>query len=210
MLNTFFLRKFKFLFFTASFFLVAFAQAESWEELDEVNDVLTRTSTSETHSGKLEGMFLDKLEELGKKDVNVHFIFSDEPVYGITYFNYYDSIKKALVLDFYDSNIGSSILDSIIEYPIVRCEYEEVKIDFNKGISGLKPDIRDMVRISLFTDYNFPYTLGLDEFEVLTLNFAWSKEIEKQLQGPSYSSVWMFLIGTVLIGGLAAGTFFLL
>ena len=109
-----------------------------------------------------------------------------------------------MVLDFYDTYLGSSLMDSLNEEPISDVGFEELHINLNEGIDGFEPDIRDVVRITLNSAYNFEYNLEPDEFEVLTLYFTWSEAIRKKLEKKDSSSLMYWLIGVGAIGGLGA------
>jgi hypothetical protein len=172
-----------------------------------VKDAPTRRSTSTMQRGKFEGFFIEKKMKADIKEVKVLFIFSDEPVFGTTFFDYFDSAANTLVLDFYDNLIGSSELANITVPPIIGTRIEEVKVDLNRDVHGLKPDMRSVVRIEFLLEKPFPYELEQDEFNNLTLKFKWDNKTEKVYKHLGDAGL---LIGfLILIGGaVAAGLYF--
>ncbi len=185
---------------------------EDWEdprETDEYYDAVSKQSNVEATSGRFEGIFLETNDETEFKEVKMLFIFSELPYYGSTYFSYYDSTKNALILDFYDTYLGASILDSIVEDPITGSKFEELHVNLNEGVEGFEPDMRDLVRVTLYTDYPFEYNLEPDEFDVLTLYFAWSDQIRNRLEKKESSSPWWLymLLGVGVLGGVGLATY---
>ncbi len=183
-----------------------FAAPSLAEEDYEIEDAHTKKSSLATKSGRFEGLFLETNLNWGSKELSISFLFSEEPSYGITYFSFYDSTIKAIVLDFYDSFIGESILDSIQEFPIQSCKVEQYKVDLNKGISGLKPDYRDVVRIKLFSDYDIPIRVFQNNFNVIQLSLEWNDDIRKSLTKKDNSIYWKIPMAVFLMTGIGWGT----
>ena len=75
-----------------------------------------------------------------------------------------------VVFDFYDTRIGKSIIDTVKEAPIIGSSIQSLKLDLNKKVDGLKPDIRDVVRVLLFTPDNFPFDVQ-EDVGVITMSF---------------------------------------
>jgi len=61
--------------------------------------------------------------------------------------------------------VGESSLDTINEHPIKGSKVEDTQVDLNKDIAGLRPDLRDVVRIYLYTDFVIPYEIE-EEFPI--------------------------------------------
>ena len=141
-------------------------------------DANTRRSTTEMELGEFEGMFIEKKPTLKpkNKDINIFFIFSKTPA---VFFDSYNPIKKAIVLEFYDIKIGKSLYDTFSEYPIDSISIKEYSVDLNKEIDGLEPDIRTVTKILFYCPFNIPYSTEIDEFSMINFNFQWNKEIKK-------------------------------
>ncbi len=175
----------------------SFAQ---YEDLVSPPDAPTRLAEQESVICTLEGVQILKKETGdGNKDVNVVFLLTQKPS---SYFNYYDPQKKAVVFDFYDTRIGESIIDSVREPPITTSKVESFKIDLNKEVEGLKPDIRDVVRVSLYTPFDFGYDIQEDE-GVITMSFKWSGRTETKLKRQKSAFYWQFPLVLAVAGGAA-------
>jgi hypothetical protein len=117
------------------------------------------------------------------------------------YFNYYDPEKKAIIFDFYDTHIGESIIEPIKEAPITNSTVELFQVDLNKDVSGLKPDMRDVARVSLFTPHDFEYDVQ-EDVGVITMSFKWSDKIKDKIVSKKNAYKWKWPLG---IAVLAAG-----
>jgi hypothetical protein len=177
-----------------------------YEDLVDLPDAPTRTQ-AQTEQGvicTLEGVqFIQKAGEKGGNDMSLVFLLTEKPS---AYFNYYDASKKAVVFDFYDTHIGESPIDAIHAGPILNSTIESSKIDLNKDVEGLKPDIRDVVRVSLFSQYDFEYDVQEDE-SVITMNFKWSNNVEKKLKSKKNAFYWEFPLGLAVAGGAGYGAY---
>ncbi|MBF0432309.1 MAG: hypothetical protein HQK83_13575 [Fibrobacteria bacterium] len=185
---------------------------EDSDLLDEESyeDVTTKKSNVKAHTGKFEGIFVEKVGDNIAKSVTISFLFSDEPYYGTTFFDYYDTTARALTLDFYDFKLGGSIIESVNEFPILRTEVEEMKIDLNKDVQGFQPDVRNVVRVRFFSDYHFPYDIGVDEFNMLTLKFKWDENSIRQISKSDGSFHWFVLFSVIMLSGLGYSSLLLL
>ena len=171
--------------FAVTFLFAAVLSHAQNEDLAGPPDAPTRIAEQESLICTVEGVQIIKKDgEKDSKDVKVVFLLTQKPS---VYFNYYDSKKKAVVFDFYDTRIGKSIIDSVREPPITTSTVESFKIDLNKDISGLKPDIRDVVRVSLFTPLDFPYDVQ-EDLGVITMNYKW--------RVPSRRRGWFHIFGS--------------
>lgn len=145
-----------------------------------------------------QGLKVQKKDGLkGSSDVTVSFLFSGKPS---VFFNYYDAQKKAVVFDFYDAHIGRNSVD-IQEPPITRGALDSVQIDLNKDANGIAPDIRDVVRVSLFTAYNLEYEAQAADGAV-TMSYNWSSRKETQFQRQKKAIYWEFPLALVAAGGV--------
>lgn len=173
----------------------AFAQ---YEDLANPPDAPTRTSDQEGANCTIEGVqVLKKTGDQGEKDVSIVFLLTRKPS---VYFNYYDPVKKAIVFDFYDTHIGKSLLDTVHEAPITTSTLELSQIDLNKDVAGLKPDFRDVVRVSLYTPYKFDYDVQEDE-GIITMSFKWSGKKEVRLKRKKNAVYWQLPLGLAVAGG---------
>lgn len=174
---------------------------------EEFDDAKTRRSTVTITSGQIQGIFTERLRSSGDGPLNLVFLFSQEPVYGLTYFTYYDSLEKAIVIDFFDTRIGESLLDPVKEFPIRGSSIEHLRIDMNKNIEGLHPDWRDMVRIRLYCDYAVPVKLYQDDFNMVNLLVEWEPDIPR-VATPNHekSLLWKIHMAVLLMGGIGMGS----
>lgn len=146
---------------------------------DVFEDANTRTNTSMALSRKFEGVYVDRIYGLENKRIELIFIFSSIPT---AYIDYYDTLNNVVVLEFYDIKIGESLIDSIVEYPIITTKVEETTYDLNKDVTGFKPDVRDIFRFKIYLEYQHPYTVTLDEFNTIKFSFVWSEKAEDNIR----------------------------
>ncbi len=167
-------------------------------------DAPTRTQEEQGVICTIEGVqYIKKENEKGARDVSIVFLLTEKPS---AYFNYYDAEKKAIIFDFYDTHIGESIMEPIHESPISNSTIETSKIDLNKDVAGLKPDIRDVVRVTLYSPYDFEYDVQEDE-SVITMNFKWSKKYEGQLVAKRRAFYWQFPLALAVAAGAGYGAY---
>ena len=186
-----------------TFLLTVVSSHAQSADLNGPPDAPTRIWTEESLICTVEGVKVTKKETgKGQKDVNVVFLLTQRPT---AYFSYYDPDKKAVVFDFYDTRIGKSIFDSVSASPITASRVESFKIDLNKDVPGLKPDIRDVVRVSLFTPYDFGYDVG-EDVGVITMSYKLGVQPQTPMVDEGRSLNWKLLLGIALAGalGLAA------
>ena len=77
---------------------------------------------------------------------------------------------------------------------------ELFKLDLNKDVAGLRPDIRDVVRVSLFTAYDLEYDIQ-EDYGVITMNFKWNKKTESAFKRKSAAIYWEFPLVLAVLGG---------
>jgi hypothetical protein len=169
-----------------------------YEDLVDFPDAPTRTKEEEGVICTIEGVQFSKKQgpTEGSKELTVVFLLTEKPS---AYFNYYDPVKKAIVFDFYDTHIGESIMEPIHEHPITNSTVELFKLDLNKDVAGLKPDIRDVVRVSLFTAFDLEYDIQ-EDFGVITMNFKWSRKMENAAKRKSTAFYWQFPLALAVVG----------
>jgi len=188
------MKGFKFAFIL--FLVPVFAQ---YEDLVTLPDAPTRTAEQQNVQCALEGLqVVKKSMEGGTKNVSLAFLLTRKPS---VYFNYYDAKKKAIVFDFYDTHIGESPLDSIREAPITGSTVEFFRSDLNKDVAGLKPDFRDIVRVSLYTPYALEYDVQEDQ-GLITMSFKWSGKKETQFKRQSTAFFWELPVAVIAAGGV--------
>ena len=185
-----------FLAFALTSFIPAVAQ---YEDLVDFPDAPTRTKDEEGVICTIEGVQFTKKPgpTEGSKELSIVFLLTEKPS---AYFNYYDPIKKAVVFDFYDTHIGESIMEPIHEHPITNSTVELFKLDLNKDVAGLKPDVRDVVRVSLFSVYDLEYDIQ-EDYGVITMNFKWSNKMESKFKAKSRAIYWEFPLALMALGG---------
>ncbi|MDQ2999634.1 MAG: hypothetical protein M3Y08_00025 [Fibrobacterota bacterium] len=179
-----------------------------YEDLVDFPDAPTRTKEEEGIICTIEGVQFTKKPgpTEGSKELSIVFLLTEKPS---AYFNYYDPVKKAVVFDFYDTHIGESIMDPIHEHPITNSTVELFKLDLNKDVAGLRPDIRDVVRVSLFSVYDLEYDIQ-EDYGVITMNLKWNKKMENAFKRKSSAFYWQFPMALAFLGGAGyAGYYYL-
>ncbi len=178
------------------FCATSFAQ---YEDLVDAPEAPTITKDEQGVICTIEGVQFNK--KIGatpdSKELSVVFLLTEKPS---AYFNYYDPIKKAIVFDFYDTKIGESIMDAIHEHPISNSTVELFKLDLNKDVEGMKPDLRDVVRVTLFTAFDLEYEVQ-EDFGVITMAFKWNKRLENKITRKNNAFYWEFPLAMAILGG---------
>ncbi len=172
-----------------------------YEDLVDLPDAPTRTPAEKGMICTIEGVQYvtqPSQKEKGGKEISIMFLLTKRPS---AYFNYYDAQKKAVVFDFYDTHVGQSIMTPIHDPPFTNSTIQSLKVDLNKDVEGLKPDIRDVVRVSLFTPYDLQYDVQDDE-SVIAMNFKWSPAIEQKFKNQKKAIYWKFPLALAAAGGL--------
>ena len=182
--------------FGLSLCVPAFSQ---YEDMVDFEDAPTRTKDEEGVICTIEGVQFTKKPgpTEGSKELSIVFLLTEKPS---AYFNYYDVVKKAVVFDFYDTHIGESIMDPIHEHPIKNSTVELFKLDLNKDVAGLRPDVRDVVRVSLFSDFDLDYDIQ-EDYGVITMNFKWDKKKERQFVRKGRAIYWQLPLALAVLGG---------
>jgi len=169
-----------------------------YEDLVDLADAPTRSEEETSVLCTVEGVQFNK-KDMGKgvSSMSVVYLLTESPS---AYFNYYDAEKKAVVFDFYDTRIGDSPIEPIRESPFTNSSVELFKLDLNKDVEGLKPDIRDVVRVTLFSLYDFEYDVQ-EDVGVITMSFKWSKKHQARLDRSKKAFYWQFPLALALAGG---------
>lgn len=174
------------------------AQPGQYEDIIDAPDAPTITREEEGIFCTIEGVVLDKTQiSEDVKEIKIIYLLTEKPS---AYFSYYDVEKKALVFDFYDTRIGTSIIEPIQESPITTSTVELFKIDLNAQVAGLRPDLRDVVRVTLMTPHDFGYEVH-EDYGVITMSFKWSKKIERAFTRKQSSFYWKFPLALAVLGG---------
>jgi hypothetical protein len=176
-----------------------------YEDMVDFDDAPTRTKEEEGIICTIEGVQFTKKPgpTEGAKDLSIVFLLTEKPS---AYFNYYDAVKKAVVFDFYDTHIGESIMEQIHEHPITNSTVELFKLDLNKDVEGLRPDIRDVVRVSLFTNFDLDYEVQ-EDYGVITMNLKWNKKTERAFSRKKNAIYWQFPLALAVLGGAGYGAY---
>ena len=170
-----------------------------YEDMMDFQDAPTRTKEEQGIICTIEGVQFSMKPgpTEGSKELSVVYLLTETPS---AYFNYYDAVKKAVVFDFYDTHLGESIMEPIHEHPITNSTIELFKLDLNKDVEGLKPDIRDVVRVSLFTPFDLEYDIQ-EDFGVITMNFKWNKKTERAFSRKKNAIYWQFPLALAVLAG---------
>jgi hypothetical protein len=129
--------------------------------------------------------------------VTCYFIFRDKPS---SYF--YEVKRKAnkLVFEFNDAQKGTSPIPSQKVSPLEGFELDQHKVDVNREVKGLNPELHDQVSVS-FNLSAIPKIHVSDEYNVISFSFKWSTDPAKlkTLVDNAGQTNWG------LVGGLAGG-----
>jgi hypothetical protein len=129
--------------------------------------------------------------------VTCYFIFHDKPS---SYF--YETKRKTnkLIFEFNDAQKGTSPIPSQKVSPIQGFQLEERKVDVNKDVKGLKPELHDQLYVTFNLDA-IPKIHVADEYNVISYTFTWSTDPAKvkTLVDNTGKTNWG------LVGGLAGG-----
>ncbi|MFP4522282.1 MAG: hypothetical protein ACLFQK_09070 [Fibrobacterota bacterium] len=109
----------------------------------------------------------------GAKETQILFTFIDKPS------AYYHQIKRiaegnyVLEIDFYDSEIFDNAKFPLVnDRPFKRSTIKEIKIDLNKDIVGLAPEMKDVVRVTIPLTEDVYYDV-VDQFNKILLTANW-------------------------------------
>ena len=185
---------------TSWFFLLllGFSGTHVFGQYEDLSNVAGSASSKASPVCAIQGIKVAKKDgQKGAKDVSISFQFSSKPS---VFFNYYDAQKKAVVFDFYDAHLRKAVVPSIAENPITRSTVDSVQVDLNKDTKGMDADIRDVVRVSLFTPYDFEYD-AQSSGSVVSMNFKWSPAKEAELKKGNKGLYWQLPLAAVLLGG---------
>ncbi|MFP4678933.1 MAG: hypothetical protein ACLFQB_00500 [Chitinispirillaceae bacterium] len=144
-----------------------------------------------------------------EKVVTCYFIFRDLPS---NYFYDVDHKNKELVFEFNDTRTGNSPVTTVREDPITGFEIEEMQVDANRDIKGLKPEWHDQIRVT-FDLKKIPVFTVSDEHDIISFKYKWTTNPEKvdmYVQKGKFPTV--FLWSGVGLGSLGVGllSYFLL
>jgi hypothetical protein len=183
--------------------LPTFAQ---YEDMEDLEDAPTRTKEEEGIICTIEGVQFTKKAgpTADSKELSIVFLLTEKPS---AYFNYYDVVKKAVVFDFYDTHIGESIMEPIHEHPITNSTVELFKVDLNKDVEGLKPDLRDVVRVSLNSNFDLDYDIQ-EDYGVITMNLKWNKKTENAFSRKKNAIYWKFPLALAFLGTAGYGAYY--
>ncbi len=174
------------------------AQYEQYEDLVDAPDAPTITKDEKGIFCTIEGVVMETTDTGDEgKEVKIIYLLTEKPS---AYFSYYDAEKKALIFDFYDTRIGSSIIEPIQVDPITTSSVELFKVDLNKDVAGLRPDMRDVVRVSLQTPYDINYEVH-EDYGVITMSFKWSKKVQRAFSRKENAFYWKFPLALAVLGG---------
>jgi hypothetical protein len=129
--------------------------------------------------------------------VTCYFIFRDKPS------SYFYEVKRKtnkLVFEFNDAQKGTSPIPSQKASPIEGFELDQHKVDVNREVKGLNPELHDQVSVS-FSLSAIPKIHVSDEYNVISFSFKWSTDPAKlkTLVDNAGQTNWG------LVGGLAGG-----
>ena len=163
-----------------------------------------------TEKAQLIGIQVDEKEGAtpDEKLTDVSYIFIDQPS------AYYNSFREnVLTIDFYDAVLGEEELPNIEQSPFTLCDISQTKIDVNKDIEGLAPDLKDVVRVTLNVDpeVKIDFTLT-DDFNVISLSTVWTKGGKEVVtrKTKKKTKTWMWIAGGVVGASVGAVAYFML
>jgi hypothetical protein len=141
-------------------------------------------------------------EKIKKTDIS--FIFNGKPK---NYFYNLNEAERELNIDIFDAIKGEDRLPEIGSAPFKTSRIEYLKIDQNRDIEGLEPDIRDVVRIVIKLEDDVFVDCGVtDDYNVVTLKTRWSLEPIRSVQNkPKYNN-WKIITGVILGTAITAVT----
>ena len=133
---------------------------------------------SSMQNAVIEGIQLssEQGKEPHERTITCYFIFRDKPS---SYFYEAKPRENKLVFEFNDTELGVSPIPSMQEPPIQGFRVEQVKVDVNAEVRGLKPEWHDVIRVSFYMDA-VPEIAVKDEYSVITYTFAWSTDPAKR------------------------------
>jgi hypothetical protein len=109
------------------------------------------------------------MEAVGKdkrgEKMEIFFIFQGQPS---TYYHEINAAEHKFTLEFWDSKFGEEVPEPITIPPFTGSQIEEDSIDLNKDLEGMEPDIKKIVRVSLYFEDEIDYEIT-DDFNVITL-----------------------------------------
>lgn len=144
-------------------------------------------------------------EETGRADevsITWYFIFRDKPS------SYFYEIKKnplRLVFEFYDTEKGTAPIPSQEQAPVRGFEIEQTEVDMNKDVQGLRPDLRDVVKVSLMLDA-VPEISVTDEYNVISFQYPWTTDyskINKYTVKDNTMQILLWSLAGIGVGGIA-------
>jgi hypothetical protein len=142
-----------------------------------------------------------------EKLTDLSFIFIDQPS------AYYNSFRdNVLTIDFYDAILGEEALPKIEQPPFTLCDISQTKIDVNKDIEGMAPELKDVVRITLNVDPKIKMDFTLtDDFNVISLSTVWNKGGKAVVtrKTKKKSKTWMWIAGGIVGASVGAVTYFM-
>jgi hypothetical protein len=146
---------------------------------------------------QLLGIQLDEKQGATEEEklTDISFIFIDQPS------AYYHHRKENLLtIEFYDAVLGEEELPAIDQPPFTSCKILQDKVDVNKDIEGLAPDLKDVVRIELTIEEGIEMDLTLtDDFNVISLSTVWTKGGKIVTKKTTKKSRWwMWVVGGVV------------
>jgi len=116
-------------------------------------------------------------------------VFTDEAEYSPSIFVAKNPDLKLWSIDIYNSHLGGAITEKIKERPIINSLFEEFTLDLNKGISGMKPDIRNVLRFKVTTEVEVNCTVTRDAFNKVVIDLSWFDE--EKLMDTHEESNWI-------------------
>ncbi|MFH1761089.1 MAG: hypothetical protein ABIA63_08305 [bacterium] len=159
----------------------------------------------------LEMINIEKAGKTAKGDkIVLSFIFQGQPG---TYYSDINLDAHKLVLEFYDTKFGDQVPEPIIAGPFTGSVIEEDEVDLNKDLEGMEPDIKKLIRVSLFFEKEIDYEIS-DDFNVISLEIfygltAEGKEVKTKKGGKKPIGIIAATVGGI-IGAAAVAAYFLM
>ena len=133
----------------------------------------------ENPRGYLNGLLMEKLERRDSSFLKLLFIFSEKGNSEITFFKHFNPDKNSLTIDIYDTELGSNIAETLKRATFLQSTIKEIEVDLNQDIAGMQPDMRKVIRITLFSNFPLSDHIFEENNHTLNVNLSWNVKSDK-------------------------------
>ncbi|MFP4522599.1 MAG: hypothetical protein ACLFQK_10675 [Fibrobacterota bacterium] len=120
-----------------------------------------------------------KGQKLGERKTVIRMEFIGKPT---SYYHGFNQADTALEFEFYDAGLHKyKDYEGLDDLPFRSTEVFEDSVDLNKDIKGIRPDVRDVVRIrfKLFEEVEFEV---YDEYNRIIAELSWNTDPKKNIR----------------------------